>query len=160
MTLWADRDEPVLRWLLENPPNGGFLRVWAISGLAHGDTPFEGIPLLTQSQVYLAVETLRDAGYVASNRGEWSSGGGYTITQVQVTGKGKQALGLWPSFDALGSPDELAAILESLADNAATEEEASNLKTAARTVRSAAPAVVRALAEAGFSAAARHLLGI
>jgi hypothetical protein len=160
MTLWAERDEPVLRWLLENPPNGGVLRIWGISGLAHGDAPFEGIPNLTQAQVYLAIETLRDAGYLASAAGEWSSGGGYTMTHIQVTGRGKQALGLWPRFDSLGEPDDFAAILEGLSAHAPTEEEASNLKTAARAARSAAPALLRALAEAGFSAAARHALGI
>jgi hypothetical protein len=45
-----------------------------------------------------------------------------------VTGAGKQALGLWPRFDALGSPAELAAVLEALAEEAPTEEERSNLK--------------------------------
>lgn len=69
-------------------------------------------------------------------------------------------LGLWPRFDVLGSPGEPAAILEGLADNAPTEEQASNLKTAAKTVRSAGPAVLRGLAEAGLSAAARHLLDL
>jgi hypothetical protein len=160
MTVWDERDEPVLRWLLENPPPGGVLRIWGISGLGHGDAPLEGIPALTQAQAYLAIETLRDAGYLASSPGEWSSQGGYTMTQIQVTGLGKQALGLWPRFDALGSPGELAAILEGLADNAPTEEEASNLKKAARAARAAAPAVLRALTEAGLSAAARHTLGI
>jgi hypothetical protein len=77
-----------------------------------------------------------------------------------VTGTGKQALGLWPRFDALGSPSELAAILEALADSAPTEEEASNLKRAARAMRRAAPGVIRGLAEAGLGAAARHVLGI
>jgi hypothetical protein len=160
MSVWTDRDEPVLRWLLENPPQGGVLRIWGISGLGHGDAPFGGIPSLTQAQVYLAIETLRDAGYLASLPGEWSTQGGYAMTQIQVTGSGKQVLGLWPRFDVLESPGKLAAILEGLADNAPTEEEASNLKTAAKTVRSAVPAVLRGLAEAGLSAAARHLLGL
>lgn len=136
------------------------MRIWGVSGLAHGDAPFEGIPALTQAQVYLAIETLRDAGYLAASPGDWSSGGGYTMTQIQVTGQGKQALGLWPHFDALGSPAPLAAILEGLADNAPTDEEASNLKKAANAVRTAAPTVLRSLTEAALSAAARHALGI
>lgn len=160
MTLWDERDEPVLRWFLENPPEGGILRIWGIAGLGHGDAPFERIPKLTQAEVCLAIETLRDAGFLASSHGEWSSQGGYTLTHIQVTGRGKQVLGLWPRFDALGSPGELAAILEGLADNAPNEEEASNLKKAARTARTAAPAVLRALTEAGLSAAAKHTLGI
>jgi hypothetical protein len=74
----------------------------------------DGLPKLTQAAVYLALETLRDSGYLASDDGQWSSGGGFTITRIQVTGRGKQALGLWPRFEALGSPDGLAAILEGL----------------------------------------------
>jgi hypothetical protein len=85
MTLWDERDEPVLRWLLENPPPGGVLRIWGMSGLGHGDAPFEGIPILTQAQAYFAIETLRDAGYLASSPGEWSSQGGYTMTQIHET---------------------------------------------------------------------------
>jgi hypothetical protein len=155
MTLWTDRDEPVLRWLIEHPPNGDFLRIQTLS-----NQPYDGLPGLTQLQVWLAVETLRDAGYLASNPGQWSSGGGFTITRIQATGRGKQAVGLWPRFDALGSPGELADILDALAENAPTEEQASNLQRAATAVRRAAPGVIRALAEAGFSAAARHALGI
>lgn len=124
MTLWSERDEPVLRWFLENPPVDGMLRIHALS-----DQPFDSLPGLTQPQVYLAIETLRDAGFLASDDGKWSSGGGFTITHIQVTGKGKQSLGLWPKFDALGSPGELASLLDALADDAPTEEEASNLKT-------------------------------
>ncbi len=81
-------------------------------------------------------------------------------TNFLVTGAGKQALGLWPRFDALGSPGELADILDALADNAPTEEQASNLKRAAAAVRRAAPGVVRGLAVAGLSAGARAVLGM
>jgi hypothetical protein len=155
VTLWEKRDLPVLRSLLDNPPAGGFLRIYSLS-----DEPYEPLPALTQAQVYLAVETLRDAGYLASDDGKWSSGGGFTITSIQVTGSGKQALGLWPRFDALGSPAELADILDALADNAPTEEESGNLKRAASAVRRAAPTVVRGLAETGLRAAARHFIGV
>ena len=94
--LWDERDEPVLRWLLENPPPGGVLRINSLSSQPH-----QGLPSLTQAEVYRAVETLRDAGYLAGDAGRWSSRAAYTFTRVQVTGPGKQALGLWPRFDAL-----------------------------------------------------------
>jgi hypothetical protein len=155
VTLWNTRDEPVLRWLLESPPEAGILRI-----NSQGEEPHDALPDLSQAQVYRGIETLRDAGYLAGDDGKWSSGGGYTLTRIQVTGAGKQALGLWPRFDALGSPAELADILDALADNAPTEEEASNLKRAASAVRRAAPTVVRGLAEAGLSAAARHFIGV
>jgi hypothetical protein len=103
------------------------LRIHALS-----EEPYEPLPALTQAQAYVAVETLRDGRYLAADHGKWSSGGGFTITRIQVTGAGKQALGLWPRFDALGSPAELADILDALADHAPTGEEASNLKTRGR----------------------------
>jgi hypothetical protein len=151
---WDERDRPVLRWLVENPPEGGVLRIYSQSGQPH-----EGLPSLTQAQVYRAVETLRDAGYLAGDAGRWSSRDAYTFTRVLVTGSGKQALGLWPRFDALGEPSELAAILDALANDAPTGEEASNLHRAAAAVR-AAPSVVRGLAVTGFRAAALHFAGI
>jgi hypothetical protein len=155
MSLWSERDEPVLRWLAENPPRANFLTTNWLS-----DDPDERLPQLTRADFHLAVETLHDAGYVSSDGGSYESGGGVHFALFQVTGAGKQALGLWPQFDALGSPGELAAILDALADSAPTEEEASNLKRAANAVRRGAPAVIRGLAEAGLSAAARHFIGI
>jgi hypothetical protein len=77
-----------------------------------------------------------------------------------VTGAGKQALGLWPRFDALGSPAELASVLEALAEDAATEEERSNLRRVAAAVRSAAPGLVKAALTGAVSAGVRATLGI
>lgn len=155
MTLWSERDEPVLRWLEANPPFGGILSTNQFS-----DQPDQRLPDLTQAEFHRAVVTLHDAGYLASDGGTSESGGGVHFTHFLVTGVGKQALGLWPRFDALGSPGELSDILEALAENAPTQEAASNLKRAAGAVRRAAPAVIRGLAEAGLSAVARHTLGI
>lgn len=155
MSLWTDRDEPVLRRLDENPPRANIL-----STNQHSDQPDNRVPQLTQAKFHGAVLTLHDAGYVSSDGGNAEGGGGVHFCRFLVTGTGKQALGLWPRFDALGSPSELAAILEALADSAPTEEKASNLNRAARAVRRAAPGVIRGLAEAGLGAAARHVLGI
>jgi len=155
MSLWSERDEPVLRWLEANPPFGGF-----VSTNQYSSQPDQRLPELTQAQFHRAVLTLHDAGYLSYEAGTPQGGGGVSFTHFLVTGAGKQALGLWPRFDALGSPGELASILEALADNAPTEEEASNFRRAASAVRRAAPTVIRGLAEAGLSAAARHLLGL
>ncbi|MHB8696186.1 MAG: hypothetical protein ACYDHH_33660 [Solirubrobacteraceae bacterium] len=105
------------------------------------------------------METLHDAGYVSSDGAQASGGGEVLWTHFLLTGAGKQALGLWPAFDALGEPRELAGILDALANNAPTEEEASNLKRAAATVRRTAPNVLRGIAVAGLSAGARLLIG-
>jgi len=155
MSLWSERDEPVLRWLEANPPFGGFLSTNQFS-----QQPDQRLPDLTQAEFHRAVLTLHDAGYLSYEARTPQGGGGVSFSHFLVTGAGKQALGLWPRFDALGSPGELAAILEALAENAPTQEEASNLKRAAGAVRRAAPAVIRGLAEAGLSAVARHTLGI
>lgn len=73
MTLWEERDLPVLRGLLENPPADGVLRIHALS-----EEPYEPLPALTQAQAYVAVETLRDARNLGADDGKWSSGGGFT----------------------------------------------------------------------------------
>jgi hypothetical protein len=155
MSLWTERDEPVLRWLADHPPDGGIL--WTFRG---SDAPHDGLPFLTHGQVHRAVETLGDAGYLSFDEPKWSSRNRFTMTRFQVTGSGKQALGLWPRFDALGSPGELAEILDALSDIAPTKEQATYLKRAAATVRMSAPGVIRSLAVAGLSAGARSLLGI
>jgi hypothetical protein len=150
-----ERDELVLSWLDDNPPRANILYTNWIS-----DAPHEGLPQLSQARFHRAVETLSDAGYVSCEVASASSGGRVSWTRFQVTGAGKQALGLWPRFDALGSPGELAAILEALAETAPTEEEASNLKRAAASIRRAAPGVIRSLAKAALGAAARGGLGL
>ena len=155
MSLWDERDEPVLRHLAGHPPQNNVLTTHRFA-----TAPHDGMPALTQAQVHRAIETLHDAGYVSSDGEQLSGGGGALWTHFQVTGAGKQALGLWPKFDALGSPGELADILDALADNAPTEEESSNLKRAAAAVRRAAPGVVRGIAVAGLGAGARAVLGI
>ena len=155
MTLWDERDEPVLRWLVDNPPRANMLMTHRSA-----TAPHDGVPSLTRAQVHRAVETLHDAGYLSSDGDQADGGGGALWTRFQVTGAGKQAVGLWPRFDALGFPGELADIIDALAENAPTEEQASNLKRAAAAVRRAAPGVVRGIAVAGLSAGARAVLGL
>jgi hypothetical protein len=155
MSLWSERDEPVLRWLSDNPPRANILHTNWSSDQAH-----DGLPSMTATQFHRAVETLCDAGYVASDDPVGASGGGVSSTRFHVTGAGKQALGLWPRFDALAEPGELADILDALADNAPTDEQAGYLRRVAEAVRCAAPSVIRGLAVAGLSAGARTLLGI
>ena len=58
-------------------------------------------------------------------------------------------------FDELGSPAQLAALLEALGRDAATEEERTNLQRAAGVVRRSAPDDVRAALTGGISAIVR-----
>jgi hypothetical protein len=130
MSLWADRDLPVLRFLHDHPPHDGMLETNRLSEKPHSD-----LPQLTEQDVHIAVQTLHDVGYVDFENQEGESSGGVLWQDILVTGAGKQILGEWPLFEALGSPAELAAILDRLADMAATDEEKSNLRKAASSAR-------------------------
>ena len=130
MSLWANRDLPVLRFLHDHPPYHGMLETNRLSEKPHSD-----LLQLTEQDVHLAVQTLHDAGYVDFVNRESESSGGVLWQDILVTGAGKQVLGEWPLFEALGSPAELAAILDRLAEMAATDEEESNLRKAASSAR-------------------------
>ena len=95
MSLRDERDEPVLRHLAEHPPQNNVLTTHRFA-----TAPHDGMRALTQAQVHRAIETLHDAGYVSSDGEQLSGGGGSNWTDFQVTGAGKQALGLWPKFAA------------------------------------------------------------
>lgn len=155
MTLWADRDEPVLRHLMANPPQHAIL--WTNR---FQETPRADLPALTESEFHRSVQILGDAGYVGWNNSEGEGSGGWAFMDFLVTGTGKQALGLWPRFESLGSPVELAALLNALGENAATEEERSNLKQAGEAVRRSAPDVLKSVAAGALGALARSQLGL
>ena len=155
MSLWAIRDEPVLRHLAEHPPRDN--AIWTHS---RSHEPRPELPVVTEREFHRSVLILGDAGYVANEDGQYDGGGGCVFTHFQVTGAGMEALGLWPMFDELGSPAQLAALLEALGRDAATEEERTNLQRAAGVVRRAAPDVVRAALTGGISASVRAHLGL
>lgn len=155
MTLWAERDEPVLRHLTESSPVHGVLFTESRS-----ETPRKELQRVTEVQFHDAVQVLEDAGYVTWGHSEGDGAGGRSYTHFQVTGAGKQVLGLWPAFDALGSPGQLAEVLDALAEDAATEEERSNLQRAGAAVRRSAPEAISALATGALTTLARTQLGI
>lgn len=155
MSLWGERDEPVLRYLVENPPSAGVL--WTQS---RSDQPRPGFPTLTEAEFCRAVKMLGDADYLSWTKSGGEGGGGWYFQDIQVTGAGKQVLGLWPGFTALGSPTELAALLEVLAEDAATEEERTNLQRAADVVRRSAPDIIRGFLSTALGSIARTQLGL
>jgi hypothetical protein len=85
MSLWDERDEPVLRYLNEHPVEHGILWTNWRSQEPHAD-----LPHLTEAQFERAVETLHDAGYVAWEHQEGEGGGGRARQGVLVTGKGSR----------------------------------------------------------------------
>ena len=155
MSLWRERDEPVLRHLATNPPEHGMLWTSRTS-----EAPQEGFPALTEAEFFRAVVTLGDANYLTWTQGKGEGGGMWYFTDLQVSGEGKQVLGLWPHFEALGSPAALAALLERMAEEAATEEERSNLRQAAGAVRRTTPDLLRSAFVGVASGLARSFVGL
>jgi hypothetical protein len=102
---------------------------------------------------------LNDLGYV-DGQVQYETGPGALFTHLRVTGRGQQALGEWPLFDEIASPATLALFLERLAEEAPTDEEASNLRRAAGYVRGLAVPALRAAAVGALAHVARAYLGL
>jgi hypothetical protein len=156
MTVWEQRDLPVLRALAtseDDQVRSGFVSV-RVGG------PGEHLGLdLDGAAVHDAILALADAGYVEAANLSYETGPGAIFTGLRVTGRGQQALGEWPLFVEIASPDTLALLLERLAEEAPTEEEAANMRKAADYVRSVAGGALRALATGALAQAARIALG-
>ncbi len=80
LTVWSQRDEPVLRWLVENPRRSSILRGASI-GTVQDDLG------LTRTKIDLAIETLHDAGLIFSDVAHRGVPG-VTLSDFQATGKG------------------------------------------------------------------------
>jgi hypothetical protein len=153
MSVWSDRDLPVLRYLHEHAPRDELLSTNWHSKAAHPD-----LPGLTEQDVHVAVETLVDEGLIHYRNDSWNTAGGVHWIGLQITGSGLQALGQWPVFDMLTSPEELGLLLDGLAEMAATEEEENNLREAATTARSKSADALRSLAAGALGAIVRSQL--
>lgn len=130
MTTWDDRDLPVLQFLAGRGAGRELLTTHRLSEDSH-----DQLPELTERDVYRAITTLVDAGYVEYGTREAEGGGDVMWIDLRVTGTGKQVLGDWPLFASLGEPAQLAALLEHLAHQAASDEEEQNFRKAAAGVR-------------------------
>ena len=82
------------------------------------------------------------------------------FSHLRVTGRGQQALGEWPLFAEVASPETLALLLERFADEAPTEEEAGNLRRAAVYARSLSTATLKAAVVGVVTQLAKAGLGI
>ena len=154
MTVWERRDLPVLQALATSDDENvrqGHLH------LSAEERPL-GLDLATE-EVYDAVLTLMDANFVEGNL-HHEGGSSALITRFQVTGRGQQALGEWPLFDQLASPETLALLLERLGEEAPSDEEARNLRRAATYARGLAASTLRAAAIAAVAHVARDHLGL
>jgi hypothetical protein len=155
MTVWERRHLPVLHALATSDDENlrhGFLSISERRG--------ETLALdLTAGEIHDAILTLADADYV-DGQARYSSGPSAMFTHLRVTGRGQQALGEWPLFDEITSPETLALLLERLAEEASSDEEASDLRRAAAYARDLGGASLRAAAVAALSQLARLGLGL
>jgi hypothetical protein len=142
VTVWERRDLPLLRVLAaaeDENIRAGFLHI------GHSQVG-ERLGLdLDDYEIHDGLAALRDAGYVEFDI-QYSSGPGATFTNLRVTGRGQQALGEWPLFDEVSSPETLALFLERQAREAPTQEESENMRQAARYIRNLGAAALRAAA--------------
>jgi hypothetical protein len=151
MTVWERRDYPVLHALANSDDENlrhGFLSAAEQLGLE-----------MTPGDLHDALLALADADYIDVQVG-YESGPSALFTHLQVTGRGQQALGQWPLFDEIASPETLAMLLEHLAAEAATSEEESNLRRAADYVRGVSAATLRALVIGVVAQLAKSGLGL
>jgi hypothetical protein len=154
MTLWESRDLPVLRALAttdDDHVRAGFLF------LREQQTDVLRIGL-TGAEVYEATLALADADYITCLLDNEAPGRA-AFTRLRVTGRGQQALGEWPLFDHIASPETLALLLERLAETA-TDEEATNLRRAASYARRIGGASLRAAATGVLAQLARVAVGL
>lgn len=151
MTVWTERDLPVLQAIAsadDDHLREGFLFIGGETDqLGLGMEPLDAID---------SVLTLRDAGYLTFRDAQETFGNpNLHLTGLAVTGAGMQALGEWPSFDAVATPELLAALLERLAPEAPTADETTATRAAAGYVRSVAPGVLRSVVTGTVSALLR-----
>jgi hypothetical protein len=150
VSTWAKRDLPVLYWLHETPLRGRIL-----STNYQSDRPHPDLPGLSERDVHVSVETLADEGLVSYANQSWTMSGRVSWMKVQVTGAGLQALGEWPVFDMLGTPEALGRLLDGLAEMAASDEEESNLRAAAGVARTKGAEALRTIATGALGAIVR-----
>jgi hypothetical protein len=157
MTVWERRDLPVLEALAtshDEHVRSGFVSVRAGAPSEHLGVELDG------AEIHDAILALADAGYVEATNVSYETGFGAIFTGLRVTGRGQQALGEWPLFDEIASPDRLAALLERLAQEAPTEEEAANMRKAADYARTVGAQTLRALATGALARLARIAMGV
>jgi len=155
MTVWERRDLHVLRALATSEDDN--VRQGSLSLSATDEQPL-GLDLTT-ADVYAAVLTLGDAGYIEGEV-QHESGQSVLVTHFQVTGRGQQALGEWPLFDQLATPATLALLLERLAEEASSPAEAGNLRRAARYLGGLSASTLKASLVGAAAHGARLYLGL
>lgn len=139
MTVWSDIDEPVLRWLLDQPPCA--VRPWILQLDLRPPQPAEELQGRIDSDAFdAALQRLLDHGLIDGTRGETI--GHATWSRLRVTAQGLQVLGEWPDLDLASSRDGLGAVLDLLAESADDPDDRAALRGAVGIVGSIGEGVV------------------
>ena len=126
MSIWAQIDEPVLRWLRETRDSPlTDARILEL-GLRTATERCEEVPGLTTEQVDQALIRLLEHGLIEGERGETSALANWA--NLRVTGSGLQVLGEWPDLDQLAGAVGLKLLLGELAIDARDPEDQSALR--------------------------------
>lgn len=156
MSVWTERDLPVLASL--TTASDEHVRMGHLS-IGHGRGGSALNIELADDAIYDSLLTLRDAGYVAFDV-QLETGPGAHFDHLAITGAGLQALGEWPLFDQVASPQTVSLLLERLADEAPTEEESANMRRSARYVSGLGSDVLQRLVVGATSALIRAQIGL
>jgi hypothetical protein len=154
LTIWADIDEPVLRWLA-GPPDAK--RPWRLElTLRPEPEPAEELEgAIDTRQFDDALIRLRDFGLVAGERRE--AIGYASWWQLRVTGQGLQVLGVWPDLERLTSAAGLSALLDGVADEAEGGDDKRALRRTAGLIGQLGDGIVMKTLEAAGDELGREL---
>lgn len=144
MTLWADVDERVLRWVLslpatfdptQNPP-------LHLPTAAPEPAPVPDLDGLDTRQVDDSMRRLQSGGLIAGKPSEWSAGCSWM--DLRVTAKGLQLFDEWPNFDQAASAIGMHLALGELAKAAPDQDTKSALERTRAVVAGMGDAVIKA----------------
>jgi hypothetical protein len=119
MSYWDEHALPVLAALAASAHRNvtsGFVSV------GHGRAARTLELDMTDVDILQALLALGDAGYLQWNELGYETAPGAHFSGLRVTGAGLQALGQWPYFELLTTPQTLAATFDALSDLVADEE--------------------------------------
>jgi len=156
VTVWTERDLPVLRFVADQLGGGSiFATAWCDNERRHPDLPGLGVV-----DVEYSIDTLVEAGYVSFDDREPNAVGETFWIGLAATGQGLRTLGEWPTLAGVDDPTSFAALLAALHGKAADPEQARALETVSRQVGKLSLAAFRGALVGAATTLARARLGV
>jgi hypothetical protein len=137
-TVWERVDEPVLRWVLANPPRLGQGGRWQFQR-RDDSVPSELVEGLSDRAVHEALERLASHGLIDGNCQKTQAFAFWS--RLRVSALGLVVLGEWPDLDRLSSAANIRQLLLHLASAAPPAEESALKRSAGLVVRMGGEAV-------------------